>query len=126
MSIVRTYKNCKEEKVNLQKVKLVKDTWGYFLDMTYQVETPERIEEVHLPRVRVPINTEGFILRTDYGLLRPTTVVDVGFGDATLYPDKNQKANVYYTIETKEIKTKEMTLDEIEEKLGHKVKIVNK
>lgn len=123
MSYEYTYGVCKDENVELKKVKLVKNTWGYFLDMTYQVETPAKIEEIHLPMVRLPINTKRFILKTDDGFLRPTAVADVGFGIANLYQNKDR---VYYTIETKEIKTKEMTLEEIEEKLGHKVKIVNK
>jgi hypothetical protein len=48
---------------------------------------------------------------------------DIGFGDMQLLPDDD--GNAYY-VRVLETKTKEMTLDEIEKKLGHKVKIVNK
>ena len=40
-----------------------------------------------------------------------------------LLPDETDSA---FTVKTIKTKTKEMTLEEIEKKLGHKVKIVNK
>lgn len=47
---------------------------------------------------------------------------NIGFGDRELI----SKDGVYYTVKLLKTKTKEMTLDEIEKKLGHKVKIINK
>ena len=50
-------------------------------------------------------------------------MVDVGFGPARLDVDADGHAYYERVIKTK---TKEMTLEEIEKELGHKVKIVNK
>jgi hypothetical protein len=51
--------------------------------------------------------------------------VDIGFGYMPLvYEDPRNK--IFYTETVIEEKTHEMTLDEIEEKLGYKVKIVSK
>lgn len=48
--------------------------------------------------------------------------IDVGYGDVTLWDPSN---SITDTI-VKYASPKEMTLEEIEEKLGHKVKIVGR
>lgn len=52
----------------------------------------------------------------------PRITIDVGYGDVTLWDPSN---SITDTI-VKYASPKEMTLEEIEEKLGHKVKIVSR
>ena len=117
------------DKTNLKvsDVKLIKnpnDT--YSLDVKYLLETSETIREFHFPSIQLPLTTKQIqvgIVRGCFGQRHYAGDIDVGFGYTTLNVDP--AGNAYYEriIETK---TKEMTLEEIEKKLGHKVKIVNK
>jgi hypothetical protein len=51
---------------------------------------------------------------------------NVGFGPFKMLGADGCECNPCYTMKTIKTKVKEMTLEEIEKKLGHKVKIVNK
>jgi hypothetical protein len=120
--IISNDKNCK---TTLKKVKLVKDGgYGYALDVTYTIETPECVQELNIPRVWLPIQNSDIQICTDpdyiYG--GQECRADIGFGFQNI-GFRNEHAFILTTIETK---TKEMTLEEIEKKLGHKVKIVNR
>ena len=99
---------------------------GYELDLTYRLDCPTATQELRIPRLLVPLNTDVIKI---YGFgdcssgFANEYSADLGFGEMKLLPDENGAA---YIIKTIEEKPKEMTLDEIEKKLGHKVKIVNK
>jgi hypothetical protein len=117
----------KDEKVELKDVKLVKNSYGYCLDMTYRVEDKAEIREFNIPCLRLPINNDRFRIRTTGDGPYLSYIADVGFGQQAMMPSgAGLNDRVRYTIKTIETKTKEMTLAEIEKKLGHKVKIVNK
>lgn len=111
--------------VKLKDLTLVKEDGLYFLNAVYTVETGNRIEEHRLPRVSLPISTDRFAI--NYGgypsIACKNFQAEIGFGYTTLgsNPDGH-----HYIVEHIKTKTKEMTLEEIEKKLGHKVKIVNK
>ena len=113
----------KNRKVSIKNIKLVKDGGGYAIDVTYTIETPERIEELHIPRAKLFINPEKVSILAERDFLYGDTghVANLGFGNTPL----RQVNGVAYTIKTIKEKTKEMTLEEIEKKLGHKVKIVS-
>ena len=115
---------CKDKKrdVNLVKANLRHDNSGYYLDLVYRVEDDKTVELYKLPRVRLPLKENDVTIRTDHDGFSYISHANVGFGYLRLHPDKN---GVQYTVETIETKTKEMTLEEIEKKLGHKVKIVS-
>ena len=70
------------------------------------------------------INDHAFVLKTARGYFGDDCTIDMGFGPCMV--TKGGRANVYFTETVIEEKTHEMTLDEIEKKLGYKVKIVNK
>lgn len=116
----------KDEKVELKDVKLVKNSYGYCLDMTYRVEDEAEIREFNIPCLRLPIFKDRFLIRNEWGDCFNRYTADVGFGEARMLGGDGCECNPCYTMKTIETKTKEMTLDEIEKKLGHKVKIVNK
>lgn len=113
-------------KVDLVDVELHKDeTSGYCVGVTYRIETPEQIRELRIPNIRLRINPHELTIKTwheEYGY-DSGVVADVGFGECEVREDQNRH---YYTDAIIKTKTKEMTLEEIEKKLGHKVKIVNK
>lgn len=99
----------------------------YTLDLTYILDSPTKTQALHIPRVVLPLNTKciNFDRYDDVYHILPewNYFVDLGFGEMRLLPDKDGLA---FRIKTIEEKTKEMTLEEIEKKLGHKVKIVSK
>ena len=120
------YNNDRKEgrKVDIQSCKLKKDVWGYSLDLTYLIETPSEIQKLHIPRLILPLYGKDVRIDVDHAYFGDTLyTADIGFGNCRLLLDDRGAA---FTIETVETKTKEMTLEEIEKKLGHKVKIVNK
>lgn len=118
-----SYYNNKDRKISIKDAKLRHDMYGYSLDMTYIMETPESFEEVHIPRIMLPISGEDVTIAVDHQYYGSTLcTADIGFGPCRVLEDSDGH---YYTIKTIKEKTKEMTLAEIEKKLGHKVKIVS-
>lgn len=114
------------EKVTLQDVKLVKNYRGYCLDMTYRVETDTEVREINLPCVYLPITFDKVTIDHVWDEYYSDNFVDVGFGKIKTFNSDGDDKGVRYTIKVIKEKTKEMTLAEIEKKLGHKVKIVSK
>ena len=110
--------------MSLKKVRLVKDGSNYALDITWTIETPERIEELRIPRAWLPIKQRGVRVFTDSDYIYGGEMMfaDVGLGDQRI----GLNGGPAIIITTIEEKTKEMTLEEIEKKLGHKVKIISK
>lgn len=111
----------RDTKITLTNVKLNNDQYGYSLALTYNIEDLGKVTELHIPKVSLPFKDYKLVIERPYAY--GNMFADVGFGRVELLPgdDKN-----YFTIKTIKEKTKEMTLAEIEKKLGHKVKIVNK
>lgn len=116
----------KNEKVELKDVKLIKNSYGYCLDMTYRVEDDTEIREVHIPYLQLPISPHIFEIRNDWDEYSSFYVADVGFGPMRMFGTVAKDKGETFIIKVIKEKTKEMTLAEIEKKLGHKVKIVNK
>ena len=118
-----SHTNHGDHMVNLTNVKLYEDKkYGYCLDLTYRVETPAEILEFNIPKLYLGVDRRKFVIKREiddiyegHGML----CADVGFGEKRLL-GKNA-----YTMKLIKTKTKEMTLAEIEKRLGHKVKIVN-
>lgn len=97
------------------------DRW--YMKAVYEEETDIDICSFTIPKIAIPINQYGVYIGTD----AHSHTVDIGFGEVpVLRTDVGMYKNVYYVHELIKKKTKEMTLDEIEEALGHKVKIVTK
>ena len=107
----------------LVDVKLNKEELGFTLDLKY--EYTDKIGNVHeyvITKVQLflysnPINIEGkFVTFSDS--CNNSRIINVGYGDVVLFEDSTIKDRIIkYAI-------KEMTIEEIEKKLGHKVKIV--
>ena len=117
----------KDEKAELKDVKLIKKNNSYYLDLTYRVEDDKEVREFNIPCLHLPINNGRFRIIHEHNLpYYNRYLADIGFGETRMLGADACECGSCYTIKTIETKTKEMTLEEIEKKLGHKVKIVNK
>lgn len=119
------------DKVNMNKVKLTylalnEDVCGYYLSARYRVEDEHSIRELDIPKIRLQIIPETVRIRQEGDGPYINTSVNLGFGYCRLDAVENDLGKVYFTETVIEEKPHEMTLDEIEKKLGYKVKIVNK
>lgn len=112
------------ENVRLTSLMLIRENDGYFLRATYQFEDERGIWEETYPRICLPICTSSRpMINCQFGssACANNITVDLGFGELPL---KEIRKNVY--AERKLIKEKihDMTISEIEEKLGYKIKII--
>lgn len=114
----------------------------YFLDVRYETEDAEKVMEYHFPKVRLPIEyaeTEQSLFSNsecpaDIKLVLPFDDLPCYKGTATFVREAKDGRGresitvpeTYFASCVIEEKTKEMTIAEIEKKLGHKVKIVDK
>ena len=117
------------ENVELQRLELNKDDRGYYLSTTYIVEDKHSIREIDIPKIRLCVDRKRFGITLEHcpGLCSQQGYINLGFGDMPIDYDFDSDGNTFMYKETivKEKHT-EMTLDEIEKKLGYKIKIVNK
>jgi hypothetical protein len=119
------------DKVNVDKVKLTyltlnEDECGYYLSAQYRVEDNHSIRELEIPKIRLGIRPDSVAIRQEGDGPYMRTSVNLGFGYCWMDLVENDLGKVYFTEKVIEENTHEMTLDEIEKKLGYKVKIVNK
>lgn len=113
----------------LKDVKLYKEDNTYFLDVTYETETDAYVSVINIPRVLLPLSNTCNII-SDYseevvkGIRNPKVSLGLSL-DIELPIYRKCVFNEYYTEKIIKEKTKEMTLAEIEKKLGHKVKLIS-
>lgn len=97
----------------------------FYLDLTYVVETDKDIREVHIPKVKLPINAPGIELCEyrhvpcySYELVLPGTRLNVEKVD--------HEGGLPYAYTEKVIKKKytKMTLSEIEKKLDLNIELI--
>lgn len=111
------------EKLELHEEILDKkhDSRRYYLSATYIRETDTKIERITIPEINLPMAyfTEPAMTLTE-DCLGPRVFIDMGFGDLAIH----QVDGKFYTIDTIKEKTVDMTMAEIEKKLGHKIRII--
>ena len=129
----------KNEKTHkLTNIELVEDDGQYYLSVEYLIEDENRIEKVTIPRVEVPFNSKTFPeFKETYDeecweistfgqriACPPRTywTIKTGYGNTAKISRLN---GISYTVEIIKEKEHEMTIEEIEKKLGYKVKIVS-
>lgn len=118
----------KEEKsIKLKNCDLYQDDGYLFMSLTYEIEDAHVIKEIHIPKIATCIATDK-----DLSISHSTTsrgsVYDVELHAGTIRYQlfKDNTEDVYLTEKILYEKPTEMTLEEIEKKLGYKVKIVSK
>lgn len=113
------------QKVELVDLKLFRDEFFYYFSAKYRLEDRFGIREIHFPKILAPISID-YVAITG-GIYTPCSeVATVDLGQVETYAYPGGEHNAIFAETVIEEKTHEMTLDEIEKKLGYKVKIVNK
>lgn len=98
----------------LEKVDFIKDEMRYFLNMSYIINTEHNVSRMTF-NLELPINTA----RVDIpwiGKNSKPLQINVGFGPLNVRD---------YTVEILEEKKVDMTLAEIEKRLGYKINLVS-
>lgn len=112
-----------KDRYKLVTLELIKEGF-YYLCAQYEVENDKGVWLETYPRIVLDVNLNRIpemVVKDDNGFY--SCEIDIGFGKTHLLPDAKGS---YIVRELIEEKVHEMTLDEIEKKLGYKVKIVNK
>lgn len=116
------------KKVELIKLELREDDNRFFLHAAYQIEHNDgSIEEYDIPNIKVPLSKGDFpSVEIEHGTMchSQNDICRIGTDDSLLrvFPDKN--GQVMKSKRIKEPDPKEMTMEEIEKKLGYPIKIV--
>lgn len=117
------------EKYTLNDVQLVKEDGKHYITTKYTLETDKDIREVTVDKVPLLLNSRPIISAESNEVfydnksmpVPPIIAVDLGYGKVYMPNNPAQ----FYTEKVITEKVHELTPDEIEEKLGFKVKIVN-
>lgn len=126
----------KENKCELKNLELIQDekTKKYYLSAVFRIEDKFTIKELTVPRIALDIKDSPIINETTEPLpgqswypYYKAMYIDMGFGSLRLESAtvKGYAGNMYYLMKTIEEKTQELTLSEIEKKLGYKIKLVS-
>ena len=123
------------KKHELTNIELFEEDGQYYLKLNYIIEDDYKIEEVIIPKVRLPFNKNVFpeitYSREDrdpimYGI-REESYIKTGCNN-TLELRKckipETYNDIFYLVKIIDEKHKEMTVAEIEKALGYKVKII--
>lgn len=134
------------EKKIMKDVQLYEENEKYYLDLRFIIENDKNITEYHVPKIRLPI--EFADLSSEWGnepnpksqylyLGLPDRHLECEPGVAKFLTKSpticgvytNSYKNIYdvlYATQIIEEKRKDMTIEEIEKKLGYKIKIVDR
>lgn len=105
----------------LKDLKLYTEDGKYYLDAIFYNEDRGGVYRVHIPKIRLPVKLQPDIWQSYEDCWGEYCVtIDLGFGELSVEPYKDNK---FYTIECIETKEREMTLAEIEKELGYKIKL---
>lgn len=112
------------DKYELKDLQLYKEDGCYYLMAVYHHENEKGIYEVIIPKIRLFIRKEPSmkIPLQRYGRYAETPTIDLGFGDCAILSDAD---GAMYMEKLIEEKIHDVTLNEIEKKLGFKVRVVS-
>lgn len=99
----------------------------YFAKAVYQCEDEQGIWEMTYPKIHLPILQSSCpIVNQEFGITGDIVTIDLGFGELPLKSIYRAWKGGEVFAERKLIKEKvhDMTIAEIEKKLGYKIKIV--
>lgn len=124
----KSIKNEKLKSVKLIEEKNNRGAKKFYLDVTYEyMDSDENWHEINFPKIelfiatnRLPIVHNAFYSDP---LCLPNDTIDIGFGELNILRNSE---NIFATDRIVEYSCKEMTIEEIQEKLGYKVKIIDK
>lgn len=124
------------ERCLLDDLELVKEYGEYYLSAKYVLDTNIAKHKLYVPRIKLEIKQDDVEIQTvneidqrsGFTCRYDRHYIDIGLGKKLLlrsYTDIDTNETYHYKIEKLEDKVKEMTVDEIEKKLGYKIKIVS-
>lgn len=108
----------------VKDLQLYKEDNKYYLSAIFNHEDMIGKYEMHVPKIKLPISSNRSLnheVETSFGKPLHTVIVDFGFGG--LYAEPFTDEDHFFTLTCLEEKVHEMTLDEIEKKLGYKIKL---
>lgn len=105
------------ENVRLKSFNVYEEKGMYFAHIVYQYEDNRGLWELTVPKVRIPVDIYSFDIERD----PDGGTLSFGLGKCRMYP---VDIGVYAKKVLIEEKIHEMTVEEIEEKLGYRVRIV--
>lgn len=108
-------------KISNEKFELYEENGRYFLRLDFDYEDSYGYYKGHIERIEFDLHLKS--IDKNVGMFFLKTSADLGIGKKLdIFPDSDGK---FYTIKVVKEKIHEMTIDEIEKKLGYKVKIVS-
>ena len=116
------FTSCGGATLDLVDLKLHYDAKGdyYYLSAIYAYEDEGRVEDIRIHKALLPIDKHHVVINRSLNSSFPTC--DIGLGELNLMANDDGQ---YVSAMVIKEKVHEMTLDEIEKKLGYKVKIIN-
>jgi hypothetical protein len=118
----------KSKKHTLTDIDVYEEAGQYYLSLKYILEYDTRIEALEIPKVYIPINklfwpfiepTENNSLKTSHVLILGGHEIRIDCGDTSSYENVPYERRMISEI------YEELTLSEIEERLGYKIKIIS-
>ena len=99
----------------IENIELVEEDNKYYINLSVIIETESSVDRCKA-KLELPFNMDA--IKISRGMCGYGTFVDLGFGDLRCVDDKIKYENICK-------KEHEMTLSEIERKLGYKIKLVS-
>ena len=120
------YKNAKVKSLELCH-KEDDDVQRYFIKGIWEYEAKDGRYELGIPYISLPIKTDVLptIIKDQYDYVFNTIPYGIQLQERYLQIERDEEGNYYYIKELERFE-KEMTLEEIEQKLGYKIKLVDK
>lgn len=112
---------CRIKDLKLNKKKLGKDAYEYYLTAVLEHEDVAGVYETTIPRIELPVRLREIKQDTSWQV-HTAMQIDLGFGLLDIIREFGEP--LYKTTKIKD-KTQKMTLAEIEKKLGHKIELVS-
>lgn len=116
------------ENISNEEVELYKEDKQYFFRVDFNYEEGDAIYKGHIEKIPVNFRLLGIYLgHDDYLTTRKICKVNLGLQEKMdVMLDENDAFLTLTPVKAKKAKIHEMTIEEIEKKLGYKVSIVNK
>lgn len=116
-------------KIKLKSVALVEENNQFYLDAVYDKENDGIKSEIHIPRIEIPfIRSDDLVMNQTVDSFcagRGEIVeMDIDVGRGSLFLSKTKGPNGRDVFFWEQYLEREMTVEEIEKVLGHRVKIV--
>ena len=115
----------------LKDIQLFEEDGQYYLKLKYIIEHDHCVEELEIPKARIPFNERSIPTfkrnpGTCYRSAECFLMLDDSYDSLRLMQGETAYGDAFYTSRVIEEKPVELTVSEIEKKLGYKIKIVNK